>query len=91
MGRWHGVQEIKGFYSHEMGDMYSSRSLNIRDISIQVYSDAAWAEFSWNFSATRRHEGSSVSFHGMETQIYRKNHEGWCLVHVYYSARLPSR
>jgi hypothetical protein len=34
-------------------------------------------------------EGSSVSFHGMETQIYRKNRDSWCLVHVHYSA-LPA-
>jgi hypothetical protein len=61
------------------------------DISVQVYSDAAWAEFNWEFSATRRNEGSSVSFHGIETQMYRKNHDDWCLVHVHYSAQLKRR
>ncbi len=91
VGRWHGVQEIKGFYSHEMGDTYSSRSLNISDISVQVYSEAAWAEFSWNFSATRRKDGSSISFRGMETQIYEKNRDSWCLVHVHYSALPPEK
>src|ERR1700746_1687822 len=72
VGRWHGVQGIMGFYSHEMGDAYSSRNLKISDISVQVYSDAAWAEFNWEFSAVRRKESSPVSFHGMEPQIYRK-------------------
>jgi ketosteroid isomerase-like protein len=43
----------------------------------------------WNFSAKRRKEGSSVSFDGMETQIYRKNHDRWCVVHVHYST-LPA-
>ena len=87
VGRWHGVEQIMGFYRHEMGDTYSVRDLEIsEEVSVRVYSDAAWAEFNWNFSAKRRKEGSSVSFRGMETQIYRKNHDRWCLVHVHYSA-----
>jgi hypothetical protein len=89
VGRWHGVEQIMGFYRHEMGEMYSVRDLEISEVSVQVYSDAAWAEFNWDFSATRRKEGSSVSFDGMETQIYRKNRDRWCLVHVHYSA-LPA-
>ena len=89
VGRWHGLDQILDFYRHEMGDTYSSRNLKISDISVQVYSDAAWAEFSWDFEATRKNDRSAVSFHGMETQIYRKNHNSWCLVHVHYSA-LPA-
>lgn len=86
VGRWHGVEQIMGFYRHDMGEMYSERHLEISEVFVQVYSDAAWAEFDWNFSAKRRKDGSSVSFRGMETQIYRKNHDRWCLVHVHYSA-----
>lgn len=89
VGRWQGVEQIMGFYRHEMGEMYSARDLKISGVSVHVYSDAAWAEFNWDFSATRRKEGSSVSFDGMETQIYRKNRDSWCLVHVHYSA-LPA-
>ena len=89
VGRWHGVEQIMDFYRHEMGDRYSSRNLKITDISVQVYADAAWAEFNWNFSAKRGRDGSPVSFQGMETQIYRKHRDGWCLVHVHYSA-LPA-
>ena len=89
IGRWHGVEQITGFYRHEMGDAYSARNLKISDISVRVYTDAAWAEFNWDFSAKQRKDGSAVSFHGMETQIYRKTHGGWCLVHVHYSA-LPA-
>jgi ketosteroid isomerase-like protein len=89
IGRWHGVEQIMGFYRHDMGEMYSVRDLEVSEVSVQVYSDAAWAEFNWNFSAKRRKEGSSVSFRGMETQIYRKNHDRWCVVHVHYSA-LPA-
>ena len=89
VGRWHGLEQIMGFYRHDIGEMYSVRDLEISEVSVQVYSDAAWAEFNWNFSAKRRKEGLSVSFRGMETQIYRKNHDRWCLVHVHYSA-LPA-
>lgn len=88
-GRWRGLGQILGFYRHEMGDTYSSRNLKITDISVQVYTDAAWAEFSWDFQATGKKDGSAVSFHGMETQIYQKNHNSWCLVHVHYSV-LPA-
>lgn len=90
VGRWHGVEEIMGFYRHDMGENYFSRNLKVKDISVRVYTDAAWAEFSWDFSATRRKEGSSVSFRGMETQIYQKSQDRWCLVHVHYSA-LPAQ
>jgi ketosteroid isomerase-like protein len=86
VGRWHGVQEIMGFYSHEMGDTYSTRNLKIGDLSVQVYSDAAWAEFNWDFSAKRRKDASAVSFNGMETQIYQRKNDSWCLVHVHYSS-----
>jgi hypothetical protein len=89
VGRWQGVEQIMGFYRHDMGEMYSTRDLEISDVSVRVYSDAAWAEFKWNFSAKRREEGSSLSFHGLETQIYRKSQDRWCLVHVHYSA-LPA-
>jgi ketosteroid isomerase-like protein len=89
VGRWHGVEQIMGFYRHDMGDTYSSRNLKISDIFVRVYTDTAWAEFNWNFSAKLRKDGSSVLFRGLETQIYRKNHDRWCLVHVHYSA-LPA-
>jgi ketosteroid isomerase-like protein len=89
VGHWRDVDEILGFYRHEMGDTYSSRNLKITDISIRIYADAAWAEFSWDFEATRKKDGSAVSFHGMETQIYRKRPNRWCLVHVHYSALPP--
>jgi len=29
VGRWHGVEQIMGFYRHEMGEMYSARDLKI--------------------------------------------------------------
>ena len=69
VGRWHGVEQIMGFYRHDIGEMYSVRDLEISEVSVQVYSDAARAEFNWNFSAKRRKEGSSVSFRGMKPRF----------------------
>lgn len=91
VGRWHGVEQIMDFYRHDMGEMYSERDLKISDVSVRMYSDAAWAELSWNFEATRKKDGSAVSFHGMETQIYKRNRDKWCLVHVHYSALTPGK
>lgn len=89
VGRWQGVERIMDFYRHEMGETYSSRNLEIRDILVRVNTDLAWAEFNWWFSATQRKQGSSVSFRGLESQIYQKNQAAWCLVHVHYSV-LPA-
>jgi ketosteroid isomerase-like protein len=91
VGRWQGVEQIMGFYRHEMGEMYSARDLEISQVAVRVNSDTAWAEFNWNFSAKRRKDGSAVSFHGMETQIYQKGRDRWCLVHVHYSALPPEK
>ncbi len=54
VGRWHGVEQIMGFYRHEMGEIYSERDLKISEVSVQVYADSAWAEFNWDFSATAK-------------------------------------
>ena len=35
--------------------------------------------------ATMRKDGSAVTTHGVETQIYRKQAGKWRLVHVHYS------
>jgi hypothetical protein len=45
VGRWYGVEQIMGFYRHDMGETYSVRDLKISEVSVQVYSDAAWSEF----------------------------------------------
>jgi ketosteroid isomerase-like protein len=42
-------------------------------------------EFYWDFVAKFRKDGSSITTHGRETQVYRRTPEGWRLVHVHYS------
>jgi len=43
------------------------------------------AEFYWDFVAKLRKDGSPITTHGRETQVYRKMQDGWRLVHVHYS------
>ena len=68
-----------------MGGMFSARDLETRGVVVHVNGNAAWSEFHWVFRATMRKEGSAVTTHGAETQIYRKQDGKWRLVHVHYS------
>lgn len=86
LGHEHGLEQIKqNVYRHLMGDAFSERKLSIHDISAHVYGDTAWAEFYWDFAAKYRKDGSPITTHGRETQVYRKEQGHWRLVHVHYS------
>ncbi|HMD98838.1 MAG TPA: nuclear transport factor 2 family protein [Terriglobia bacterium] len=87
LGHEHGLEQIEqNVYKHLMGDTFSERKLSIHDISAHVYGDTAWAEFYWDFNAKFRKDGSPITTHGRETQVYRKEQGRWRLVHVHYSA-----
>ena len=86
LGHEHGFEQIKqNVYTHLMGDTFSERKLTVHDVSVHVYGDAAWAEFYWDFVAKFRKDGSPLTTHGRETQLYHKEQGGWRLVHVHYS------
>jgi len=86
LGHEHGFEQIKeNVYTRLMGGMFSERKLSPRDISIHVHGASAWAEFYWDFVAKRRADGSSITTHGRETQVYWKDQGRWRLVHVHYS------
>ncbi len=86
LGHEHGFEQIKqNVYKRLMGETFSERKLNIHDVSVRVYGDAAWADFYWDFAARFRKDGSTLATHGRETQIYRKEQGDWRLVHVHYS------
>jgi ketosteroid isomerase-like protein len=72
-------------FQQVMGGMFSTRDLQPQGIIIHVNGNAAWSEFHWVFHATMRKDGSAVTTRGVETQIYRKEHGNWRLVHVHYS------
>jgi ketosteroid isomerase-like protein len=83
-GHWQGTQQIKALYAL-LRDSYSERKLTFDTVSIHSYGDFAWTEFTGDFAAKQRKDGMPFSFHAAETQIYRKSHGKWCLVHVQYS------
>ncbi len=83
-GRWQDTQQIKALYAL-LRDSYSERKLTFDTVSIHSYGDFAWTEFTGDFAARQRKDGAPFSFHAAETQIYRKSHSKWCLVHVQYS------
>ena len=86
LGHEHGFEQIKqNVYMRLMGDTFSERKLTVHDISLHVYRDAAWAEFYWDFAAKFRKDGSPLTTHGRETQLYRREQGRWRLVHVHYS------
>src|SRR6266849_5949132 len=86
LGHEHGFEQIKqNVYTHLMGDTFSERKLSVHDVSVHVYGDEAWAEFYWDFAAKFRRDGSPLTTHGRETQLYQKEQGRWRLVHVHYS------
>jgi ketosteroid isomerase-like protein len=82
-GHQHGWEEIKGVYEF-FGSSFKDRKLTVRDISVHVLGDAAWAEFYWHFDA-KQSDGTPMQSDGRESQVYRKDGDRWALVHVHYS------
>jgi Xaa-Pro aminopeptidase len=86
LGHEHGFEQIKqNVYTRLMGDTFSERKLSIHDVSVHAFGDSAWAEFYWDFTAKFRKDGSPLTTHGRETQLYQKIDSRWRLVHVHYS------
>ena len=85
-GEERGFAQVKeNFYVHAMRDTFSERKLTVKNISVHVYGDAAWAQFYWDFAAKLKKDGSALNTKGRETQIYHKEQGQWRLVHVHYS------
>ena len=86
LGHEHGWEAVKtNVYAKLMGETFSERKLAVKDIVIHAYPDTAWAEFYWDFQAKLRSDGTMLTTHGRETQVYRKIDGRWRLVHVHYS------
>ena len=86
LGEEHGFDAIEQHvFKNVMGGMFSARDLEPHGVTVHVNGNAAWSEFHWVFRATMRKDGSAVTTHGVETQIYRKQAGKWRLVHVHYS------
>jgi ketosteroid isomerase-like protein len=85
LGHEHGWQQVqRKFYKDLLGSTFSDGKLKIRESSTPIYGDADWAEFYWDFDAKFAKEGSPITTHGRETQVYQKMKGRWWLVHVHY-------
>jgi hypothetical protein len=86
LGEEHGFDAIEQqVFQNIMGGMFSARDLETRGVEIRVSGNAGWSEFHWIFHATMRRDGATVTTHGVETQVYRRESGKWRLVHVHYS------
>jgi ketosteroid isomerase-like protein len=86
LGEEHGFNAIEQqVFQNVMGSMFSARNLETHGVAIHVSGNAGWSEFHWSFHATMRKDGSAVTTHGVETQVYRRESGKWRLVHVHYS------
>ncbi|MBN1185715.1 MAG: nuclear transport factor 2 family protein [Bacteroidales bacterium] len=50
-----------------------------------IYDDIAIVEFYWVFDAVLKANNAQMQTKGCETQIWRKSHNEWKLVHIHYS------
>ena len=85
-GNEYGWKAIRDhFYGNTMHDHFSKRHLYVKNINVQVYGDMAVAVFYWDFPAVYRSDGTEITTHGRETQVYNRTNTGWKIVHVHYS------
>jgi len=86
LGHEHGFAQIKqNIYENLFGKMFSERKLTAHDVTVDASGDAAVVEFYWDFVAKFRKDGSQITTHGRETQVYYKRDGSWRLTHVHYS------
>ena len=86
-GRYSTYNEIRDNFVHGVfGVNFTKRDLQKEELTITVYGDAAWAEFTWKFDAIRN-DGSPHNTKGRESQFFHKENGQWKLVHIHYSGR----
>jgi len=84
LGHEHGFEQIKqNVYTRLMGDNFSERKLSIQTFP-SIFSATPPRRFYWDFAAKFRKDGSPLTTHGRETQLYQKIRDRWRLVHVHY-------
>jgi ketosteroid isomerase-like protein len=80
LGEEHSFDAIeRQVFQNIKGGMFSARDLKTHGMEVHVNGNAGWSEFHWTFHATLRKDGSTVTTHGVETQIYRRESGKWRL------------
>ena len=84
-GRFEGYEQIRDNLVMGIKNGFAKRDLKKENLIVVVECKSALAECSWKFDAEARN-GHKHTSRGRETQIFRKEKDGWKLVHIHYSA-----
>ncbi len=90
-GHQRGWPEIRdAFYLGAMGT-FKERKLVLNNVRIRILNETtAWSDFYWDFDAVFP-GGKPLKSSGRETQVWKKEADGWKIVHVHYSGPAISR
>ena len=83
-GRFQGYEEVRDKLVTSFKNGFSKRNLRKDELTIVIEGKSAWAEFTWTFDSVNNN-GQERTSRGRETQIFRKEKDGWKLVHIHYS------
>ena len=83
-GRFSGYEEVRDKLVMSFKNGFSKRNLRKDELIIVIEGNSAWAEFTWTFDSVGK-DGTERTSRGRETQIFRKEKDGWKLMHIHYS------
>lgn len=83
-GRFSGYEEVRDKLVMSFKNGYAKRNLRKDELIIVIEGKSAWAEFTWTFDSVGK-DGTERTSRGRETQIFRKEKDGWKLMHIHYS------
>ena len=83
-GRFSGYEEVRDKLVMSFKNGFAKRNLRKDELIIVIEGKLAWAEFTWTFDSVGK-DGTERTSRGRETQIFRKENDGWKLMHIHYS------
>ena len=83
-GRFSGYEEVRDKLVMSFKNGFAKRNLRKDELIIVIEGKSAWAEFTWTFDSESK-DGNKRTSRGRETQIFRKEKDGWKLMHIHYS------
>ena len=83
-GRFSGYEEVRDKLVMSFKNGFARRNLRKDELIIVIEGKSAWAEFTWTFDSVGK-DGTERTSRGRETQIFRKEKDGWKLMHIHYS------
>ena len=83
-GRFSGYEEVRDKLVMSFKNGFTKRNLRKDELIIVIEGKSAWAEFTWTFDSVGK-DGTERTSRGRETQIFRKEKDGWKLMHIHYS------